>query len=249
MNNERNNRQGKTLDRVLIIGSNHYDYDIIKSFLDDIDVICENAANGAEAASLCCSADPDYYSLILTDINLLHDDCSQIVNSLRNAGINSPVEPLAPFNKFCVNMEPYEFYFYIAPWIKNAMELTKNLEKAIIENGIVPTMDPKICNAFLGVYNMGGNVDIFIKHFNNFKDNNRDLVSRLGRLIEDKEYSQAMNICLHSKEMAGMLALTGIHRYIVDLEALLVNPSDGQSPTSIISAIGKELEGICQIQF
>lgn len=226
----------KFKDIVLIVEDVSESHEIIETFLTDIDVNCEHAYDGMEAVTKCSSLEPDYYSLILMDINLPHMNGVRTAEKLISMGIKAPIIAITATSKNDMNMIDRNKYFYstlykpfnysdfytaISPHIKNAARFPLTSEKSTRPQQDINSIDKRVCNISKGVSNMGNNRRLFIKHFNNFKVNNVDLYSRLYEFIDKGDYESAVFLCHSIKGIAGMLALTNLCSHIIDLELLL----------------------------
>lgn len=76
---------------VLVVDDTAANHDVIRVFLQDINVSCESAYDGTEAIAMCGSHAKDYYSLILMDIHLPHMNGTEAARILRHMGIQSPI--------------------------------------------------------------------------------------------------------------------------------------------------------------
>ena len=258
---------------VLIVDDTAANHEIIQSFLSDIGVKCESAFDGLEAVTMCNSVDSNYYSLILMDINLPCMDGLETAKKLRQIGVSSPIVAVTAVSKDEEKIKSAEaevfdlllfkpfnaaaFYTTISPYIKQA--ILRSLSPEIISggNGSFPSLNHDICDIHTAIENMGNNPRLFMKHFNNFKNNNADLVLRLSKLIEKNQYDEAALLCHSIKGLAGMLALTSLYKHIIMLENLLreekPHACGGHKEVSEIAqmliAIGDDIRSICQIQF
>lgn len=256
-------------DIVLIVEDTAANSEIIETFLEDINVRCENAFDGLEAVARCGAVEKDYFSLILMDINLPHMNGAKTAKRIRSMGVKAPIVAVTASNKkdrklreggkifdaFLFKPFSYlEFYTAIAPYIKNAMSYTTG--EIAVFSGIdaLSETDPGVCDVSLAISNMGNNPRLFIKHFKNFRKNNADLSARLQRLIEEGDISGAASLCHSVKGLSGMLALNSVSRHITELEDLLSQSphfSEGarKSIFRLISSIKEDIRSVCRIQF
>ncbi len=260
-------------DIVLIVDDTMANHEILHSFLGDIGVKCESAFDSMEAVTMCSSVDSDYYSLILMDINLPCIDGIETAKKLRQAGVAAPIIAVTAASKDESKIKTAEaddvfdlflfkpfnassFYTTISPYIKQA--ILHSLSSDIIsEKGTDPAVhDHEICDIHAAIENMGNSPRLFMKHLNNFKTNNADLVLRLTELIDNKRYDDAAMLCHSIKGLSGMLGLTSLYRHVILMEDLLrmkhdsVNAEQKTSEISkILSSISNDIRLICQMQF
>ena len=274
-----NNASDANKETVLIVEDTAANYEVVQTFLNDIDVLCENAHDGMEAITKCGSVEQGYYALILMDIHLPHMDGFETAGKLREMGVKTPIIAVTAMSKEeerlrntdrifnFILFKPFnylEFYTAIAPYIKNAMAYTLRLENIFEKENHFPTIDASVCDIQQAIANMGNNPRLFIKHFNHFKNNNVDLARRLQTLIEEGNRQDAAMLCHSIKGTSGMLGLTSIYRHMIRLEQLLQNdqtpdeenpgelsngPSKPDEIHEILMAVSNDLRLVCQIQF
>ena len=263
------NTTDESKDLVLIVEDTAANYEVIQTFLKDIDVECENAFDGMEAVTMCSSVDENHYSLILMDINMPYLNGFETTAKIRDMGIKTPVVAITATSKDdgslknadnifdSVLFKPFnylEFYTAISPYIKNAMAYTVKLGDIFQKDDAFPTIDVGVCDIHQAIENMGNNPRLFIKHFNNFRNNNVDLCPRLQALVDKEQYSEASGLCHSIKGLAGMLGFTDLYNHIIELEWYINDNSDttGFSNNEIdglLIAVGNDIRLICQIQF
>lgn len=259
---------------VLIVDDTLANHEVIQSFLSDIGVKCESAFDGLEALTMCNSVDNDYYSLILMDINLPCMDGLETAKKLRQIGVSSPIVAVTAVSRDeekIKNAEAEEifdlllfkpfnaaaFYTTISPYVKQAILRSPSPELISGEGISLPRPDHEICDIHTAIENMGNNPRLFMKHFNNFKTNNADLVIRLSELIEKSQYDDAAMLCHSIKGLSGMLALTSLYKHVILLEEILRGKTlsaDGTCRNAseiaqMLIAIGNDIRLICQMQF
>lgn len=259
---------------VLIVDDTTANHEVVQSFLNDIGVKCESAFDGMEAITMCNSVDNNYYSLILMDINLPCMDGLETAKKLRQIGVTSPIIAVTAASKDEEKIKSAEaddvfdlllfkpfnasvFYTTISPYIKQAILRSLSPEMVSGESGSFPNLSRDVCDIHTAIENMGNSPRLFMKHFNNFKNNNADLVLRLSALIEKNLYGEAAILCHSIKGLSGMLALTSLYNHIITLENLLRHETPPDSGTSrnaseiaqMLISIGNDIRSICQIQF
>ena len=115
-------------------------------------------------------------------------------------------------------------------------------------------INSNICDVDRGISNMGGNADLFIKHFNNFKHNNADLSLRLREMIDTDQYSDAAVLCHSIKGLAGMLGFTSLYSHVISLEDLLRQHIAERlfilsyDILALLFCINNDIQSICQLQ-
>lgn len=243
------NKYKSRFDRVLVIDDNRSDYEIIQSFLDDIDVACENAANMAKALSMYRSVESRYYSLILMNIAPAGPDSFEVPIELKEALANVPTTTIVPIGKSCNTISAYEFYFHIAPYIENAMLYTIRLKGALDKMENAFHVDTDICDVFFGVSNMGCDESIFLKHFKKFQSTRGEVALELNKMIEEKRLREASQLCLSIREISAMLGLKRICRHITALEKTLKDEGFSQKCPALLSQIDEDMNELQQIQF
>ncbi|MDO4545468.1 MAG: response regulator [Bacillota bacterium] len=260
-------------DTVLIVEDTADNYEIIQTFLGDIGVLYENAFDGAEAVEMCRRAGQYHYSLILMDIHLPQMGGFEAAEKIRQLGLQVPIIAVTATNKDDTSLEgagevfdfilfkPFnylEFYTAISPYVKNAMAYTSGIDAAFSEvfseGSDVFSVDPQICDVRQAVSNMGNNPRLFVKHFNNFRNNNADLGARLQTLADEMDFSGVAFLCHSIKGLSGMLGLVNISAHIIRLEELALTPLPRSKEfrkqiDAILDNIREDIRAICQIQF
>lgn len=269
-----NNILSNEMDTVLIVDDTTANHEVVQTFLSDIGVKCESAFDGMEAVTMCSSVDGDYYSLILMDINLPHMDGLETAKKLRRIGVSSPIIAVTAASKDeqkirsaeaedvfdLMLFKPFNaaaFYTTISPYIKRAIlhSLSSDIMKS--DDDDIMTLDHNICDIHTAIENMGNSPRLFMKHFDNFKNNNADLALRLSALIESGSYGDAAMLCHSIKGLSGMLGLTSLSKHIIHLEAMLRDYAENQDMPMQASEeilqelllIGNDIRKICKIQF
>lgn len=262
-------------DNVLVVEDTTTNREVIRAFLNHINVKCESAHDGLSAVKKCSSVDNDYYSLILMDINMPRLNGYDTTIKLRNMGITAPIIAITAYDRNDSRVKngrkhfdnflfkpfnSHEFYTSIAPYIKNASPC-ENYEYPLTEDNFTDnqysSVDLNVCDVDKAISNMGGNLRLFTKHFNNFKANNADLSLRLTKLCATELYEECAALCHSMKGLVGMLALTDLYNHLTDLEAILnrhfiTNSSEVQHKSTIdelIQRIGDDMRLVCKVQF
>ena len=93
------NKNSTHQDIVLIVEDTPANHDVIRTFLDDMGILCESAFDGLEAVTKCTAADCNHYSLILMDLNLPHMDGYQTSKALRKLGVTTPIISITATDK------------------------------------------------------------------------------------------------------------------------------------------------------
>ena len=269
-----NNILSNEMDTVLIVDDTTANHEVIQAFLSDIGVKCESAFDGMEAVTMCGSVDGDYYSLIMMDINLPYMDGLETAKKLRRIGVTSPIIAVTAASKDeqkiraaeaedifdLMLFKPFNaaaFYTTISPYIKRAILHSLSSEIMSGDGDELGALDHDVCDIHTAIENMGNSPRLFMKHFNNFKNNNADLALRLSDLIENEKYTDAATLCHSIKGLSGMLGLTSLYRHVIELEDLLRSgdiyigtpePPSGKIAKELIS-IGTDIRKICQLQF
>ena len=256
-----------TEDTVLIVEDTSDNHEIIDTFLKDINVKCEHAYTGAEAVEMYRTAAEDHYSLILMDINLPRMSGIDAAAEIRRLGGGTPIIAVTATSKnelsnddsdnFCFMLyKPFsysDFYTAIAPYIKNAAMFPLFSGDNKKEENEMNSVESNICDIPKAISNMGNSKRLFLKHFNNFKNNNADLYARLQELVDNESYDDAASLCHSIKGLAGMLALTDLYHHIIELETLLKYPDvigtlDLDNVAESLRDIKADIQAICKIQ-
>ena len=254
----------------LVVEDNFSNYEIAKSFLNEMGVCCENAFDGIEAIEMCRDRGTGYYSLILMDINLPRLNGIQTTKRIRSITGKTPVIAMTAYSKDshfmnlaydmfdAVISKPFsyaKFNAVISPYIP--VGTSKDPERAVCSTGPAAAdpagINANVCDVTQGISNMGGNADLFIKHFNNFKYNNVDLAVRLRNHIDGKQYREAATLCHSTKGVSGMLALSDIYNEVIDLESVLTDKTsltedEARITDDLLSSISDSIRQICMIR-
>ena len=263
-------------DTVLVVDDTPANHDIIKTFLNDINVNCESAFNGMEALTMCDTADKDHYALILMDLNMPHMNGAETLVKLHDMGIKAPVVAVTAADKSdsrldetrtnfdAILFKPFnssEFYSAISPYIKNATQYSlsavKVSEAAVSKKETANEIDPSVCDIEKGISNMGGSQRLFTKHFKNFVRNNVDLEIRMRSLLSSGNYRDCYVLCHSLKGLSGMLGLTNLHKHLTELEPLLGDHSPIEADAiripkeilELVTIVGDDMLLICKVQF
>ena len=272
MFNAPENRQ----DKVLIVDDTPANHDIIRTFLNDINVACESAYNGLEAVTRCSSSCEVPYALILMDLNMPRMNGAETLKMLRAMNVATPVVAVTAADKNdsrlaetntdfdAVLFKPFnasEFYLAISPYIKNATQYSLSTVKppkaTVDKKETVSQIDSSVCDVEKGVSNMGGSQRLFTKHFKNFVRNNVDLEIRMRTLLSSGNYRDCYVLCHSLKGLSGMLGLTNLHEHLTELEKLLskYEPIEAEQiripkdVMELISTVGDDMLLVCKVQF
>ena len=260
-------------DIVLIVDDTAANHEVIQTVLSDIGVKCENAFDGMEAVTMCGSVESDYYSLILMDINLPCMDGLATTQRIRQLGVTSPIIAVTAASRDEEKIKSAEtdelfdlllfkpfnaaaFYTTISPYIKSATLHSLSPDIISAETCGFSSLDPEICDIHTAIDNMGNSPRLFMKHFNNFKNNNADLSLRLTALIEKRKFYDAAMLCHSIKGLSGMLGLTSLYRHVVELETILkghasegdCTPAGLSDMSRMLALISDDVRLICQVQ-
>ena len=263
-------------DTVLVVDDTPANHDIIKTFLNDINVNCESAYNGIEAITMCGAADKEHYSLILMDLNMPHMNGAETLVKLHDMGIKTPVVAVTAADKSDSRLEetrtafdailfkPFnssEFYLAISPYIKNATQYSLSTIKVpkpmTAKKESTNEIDLAVCDIEKGISNMGGSQRLFTKHFKNFIRNNVDLEIRMRSLLSSGNYRDCYVLCHSLKGLSGMLGLTNLHKHLTELEPLLDKHSPIEADAiripkeilELVSIVGNDMLLVCKVQF
>lgn len=263
------NTPAENKDIVLIVEDTAANYEVIEAFLKDIDVACECAFDGMEAVTMCSAVDKEHYSLILMDINLPYMDGFETATRIRDLGIKAPIIAITATSKDDANIggkgdvfdfvlfKPFNylaFYAAISSYIKSAMAYTLKPKTSFEKKNEFPKTDTNVCDIHQAIANMDNNSRLFMKHFNNFKSNNVDLVPRLDAFIEDDRLKEAATLSHSIKGLSGMLGCNDLYRHITHLEELLkgrtsLDEEERSRVKALLLSIGQDIRLVCQIQF
>lgn len=254
-------------DTVLVVEDTAANHDVIRAFLNDIDVCCESVYDGMEAVTACGDADPSHYALILMDINLPHMNGYQTAEKLRDMGVLAPIMAVTASGEDELEKEhaalffdavlrkPFnstEFFAAIAPYIKNAASCSLASRPLANSGDALSSIDDQVCDVSRGIANMGNSLRLFTKHFNNFKRNNADLEVRMRSLINREQYEECAVLCHSIKGLSGMLGLTSLYEHMIKMEDLLKKVTcETQSPedlSALLSCVSNDIRLVCQLQ-
>lgn len=246
-----------TQDIVLIVEDTVANHEVIRTFLNDINVRCESAFDGMEAVTRCSLVEKNYYSLILMDINLPKMNGFQTATKLRSLGMKAPIIAITASSKDDARLagarglfdaflfKPFnssEFLTAISPYVHNALQYSLAPNAMQKKEDSTPAVDPQICDVQRAVDNMGGSFRLFEKHFNNFKRNNADLAFRMESLVQQNHFPECSVLCHSIKGLSGMLGLTALYEHMIALEECLnkmpAPPAQGEDAKNGAAQIG-----------
>ncbi len=263
-------------DKVLVVDDTPANHDIIRTFLNDINVICESAYDGMEAVAKCTSLPSDHYSLILMDLNMPRMNGAETLKMLHDMNVTTPVVAVTAADKSdsrlaetrtsfdAILFKPFnasEFYLAISPYIKNATQYSlstvKPAKPASAKRESVAEIDSAVCDVEKGISNMGGSQRLFTKHLKNFIRNNVDLEIRMRTMLSSGNYRDCYVLCHSLKGLSGMLGLTNLHIHLTELEVLLskYEPIEAdliripKDLLELISIVGDDMLLVCKVQF
>lgn len=263
-------------DKVLVVDDTPANHDIIRTFLNDINVICESAYDGMEAVSMCTSSEKEHYSLILMDLNMPRMNGAETLKMLHDMNVTIPVVAVTAADKNdsrlaetrtsfdAILFKPFnssEFYLAISPYIKNATQYSLSTVKPTVppvaKKAAVTEIDPAVCDVEKGISNMGGSQRLFTKHFKNFIRNNVDLEIRMRTMLSSGKYRDCYVLCHSLKGLSGMLGLTNLHTHLTELESLLskyepIESDMVRTPKEVlelVSVVGVDMLLVCKVQF
>lgn len=263
-------------DKVLVVDDTPANHDIIRTFLNDINVACESSYNGMEAMTMCDTSRDVPYALILMDLNMPQMNGAETLKMIREMNITTPVVAVTAADKNdsrlaetntdfdAILFKPFnasEFYLAISPYIKNATQYslsTVKPQKATVDKKEPSTeIDPTVCDVEKAISNMGGSQRLFTKHFKNFVRNNVDLEIRMRAMLSSGNYRDCYVLCHSLKGLSGMLGLTSLHGHLTKLEALLskYEPIEAdrvripKEVMELISTVGDDMLLVCKVQF
>lgn len=254
---------------VLIVEDNTANYEIANSFLSDMDIYSENARDGLEALEMYETRGAGFYSAVLMDINLPRLDGIQAAARLRQLGAGIPIIAVTAYSGDShVMSSAYDVFDSVIFKPFNYSKFCRVISSYIPAGAPLPplqycdkrcspsdsSINVNVCDVRQGITNMGGNEELFVKHFNNFKRNNVDLASRLRNYVASSHYSEAATLCHSAKGVTGMLALTGIYDNIQQLEAVLqgktsLTADEKDRTETLLNYLSDSVRQVCRIQF
>ena len=244
---------------VLIVEDNLSNYEIAKTFLNDMNICCESATDGIEALDMYDTRGKGYYSAILMDINLPRLNGLQTAARLRIRDDCIPVRAMTAYRSDTHFMnDAYDlttFQSVISSYIPVDVQQPPHFDDSSHREDTEKrdVINTNICDVDRGISNMGGNTDLFIKHFNNFKQNNVDLAMRLRCCVDKKHYSEAATLCHSAKGVTGMLALSDVYDGVVRLEDMLTGKTclttdEKERTDTLLTSISDSVRQVCRIQ-
>lgn len=253
---------------VLVVEDNFSNYEIAKTFLNDMNICCENATDGVEALGMYDTRGKGYYSAILMDINLPRLNGLQTADRLRTKDDCIPVIAMTAYRSDAhfmneaydlfdsVVFKPFDFATFrmvISSYIPVEILQPPRFDDSSLREGSGNGISANICDVDRGISNMGGNADLFIKHFNNFKQNNVDLAMRLRCCVDNKHYSEAATLCHSAKGVTGMLALSDVYEGVMRLEDILTGKTflttdEEERTDTLLTSISDSVRQVCRIQ-
>lgn len=255
---------------VLIVEDNLSNYEIAKTFLNDMNICCESATDGIEALDMYDTRGKGYYSAILMDINLPRLNGLQTAARLRIRDDCIPVIAMTAYRSDThfmndaydlfdsVISKPFDFATFrsvISSYIPVDVQQPPHFDDSSHREDTKKrdVINTNICDVDRGISNMGGNADLFIKHFNNFKQNNVDLAMRLRCCVDKKHYSEAATLCHSAKGVTGMLALSDVYEGVMRLEDMLAGKTclttdEEERTDTLLASISDSVRQVCRIQ-
>lgn len=223
--------------KALVVEDTDINAEVAVKLLNDVNITCDTAADGASAVELCRNKPAGYYNVILMDIHMPNMDGYTAANILKNElSVTSPIVALtasdindqirAEHSDTIENflLKPFKaaaFYKAIAPFFPNQTDSRKRDGYSRQKPTNEERRDP-----FAGredaIKNLGGLESIYYKHVEKFKVNYSNSVEHIAALLEEKNYDEARRLAHSIKGLGGTLGMLDVMESSAELEKAIL---------------------------
>lgn len=206
---------------VLVVEDTEINMEIVTKLLQDANIICHTAKDGAEAVRLCGKYASNFFRLILMDIHMPIMDGYTAAKIIKDdLMIESPIlaltatsmeEAASQQNGSLMDgyiLKPFkieEFYAAIQPFFPQADDPYGGSEEAI--------------------HNLGGMKSLYYKHVSRFKGSYGGSTQEIRSLLKEENYAEAKRTAHTIKGLSGTLGMPSLHEAAATLVMDIVNRS------------------------
>ncbi|HML38209.1 MAG TPA: ATP-binding protein, partial [Bacillota bacterium] len=229
--------------KALVVEDTEINAEVAVKLLNDVNIACDIAADGAAAIQICKGKPADYYNLILMDIHMPNMDGYTAAGILkREMKIKSPIVALtatdindqtrsehrSTIESFI--LKPFRamaFYNAISPYFsqKNKAGIIQKSDFSAKPDLSKRQADKKK-DPFAGreeaIKNLGGLESIYYKHVEKFKNNYADTPEQICSLLEAENYDEARRLAHSVKGLGGTLGMLDVMASCSELEMAIL---------------------------
>lgn len=223
--------------KALVVEDTDINAEVAVKLLNDVNITCDTAADGASAVELCRNKPAGYYNVILMDIHMPNMDGYTAASILKNElSVTSPIVALtasdindqirAEHSDTIENflLKPFKaaaFYKAIAPFFPNQTDGGNRDGHSRQKPTNEERRDP-----FAGredaIKNLGGLESIYYKHIEKFKVNYSNSAEHIAALLEEKNYDEARRLAHSIKGLGGTLGMLDVMESSAELEKAIL---------------------------
>jgi PAS domain S-box-containing protein len=228
--------------RVLLVEDNEINRQIASELFDSVGLLFDEAHNGKEAISKVFQKGPEYYNIILMDLQMPEVDGHEATAQIRENPVYNSI-PIIAMTAHAMNEEkerclregmqdhiskPIDaitMFDTIHKWINQK-------EKVRMEDDIPEIKELDIENALRRI---GGNKKLYNKILNKFIDNQKDSPKKVHELLLSENYEDAEMVAHTTKGVAGNIGHLKIQEIASKLEMALRDKNSKDSKTYLLS--------------
>lgn len=236
--------------KALVVEDTEINAEVAVKLLNDVNIACDTAADGASAIEICRGKPCDYYNVILMDIHMPNMDGYTAAGILKND--LKVVSPIVALTASDINdqiriehadtieafiLKPFKataFYKAIAQYFPGGKDETRpsssGHKKALVHRDAVivkkPAEEEEKRDPFAGredaIKNLGGLEAIYYKHVDKFKTNYAQTTEHIAALLEEKDYDEARRLAHSIKGLGGTLGMLDVMEASAELEKAIL---------------------------
>ncbi|HEY8100560.1 MAG TPA: AAA family ATPase [Burkholderiaceae bacterium] len=243
---------------VLLVEDNEINQQIARELLEAVGITVEIASNGRIAVDRLNNASADRYGLVFMDVQMPEMDGHEATRCIRTLPrfadlpiIAMTAHAMHEERERCIAsgmndhvakpINPSELYRTIARWCPRFVTqhveqpFTAQLEGTSDEELAIEGVDVRD-----GLKRMQGNRAFYLQMLKRFRDDQSDVVARIGVALLDKEGRLAAERSAHTlKSVAGQLGIKGVERIAGQIEQKI---RDSASP-KVLASLLEQLDG------
>lgn len=234
--------------KVLVVEDTLINYEVVESFLADVDISCDRAPNGPAAIKMCAEVKQDYYKAILMDVFMPQMDGYETTRVLRSSGVTTPIIVMTAGNVDDETKKEYadlitEFLFKPFKGAQLYDKLLPFFRDLNTSKEHLGTEDP-FAGKEKAIENLGNNPDFYKKHLNKFKVSYAEADMTMKNYITDGKLDDARILSHSIKGLAAMLGLPYLETASANLEQAI--NSNNENLTTFLSLFSDKLKCVVQ---
>ncbi|MGZ5780759.1 MAG: response regulator, partial [Burkholderiaceae bacterium] len=234
---------------VLLVEDNEINQEIARELMEAVGIAVEIAGNGRIAVDRLKNAGPDRYGLIFMDVQMPEMDGHEATRCIRNLPHFADV-PIVAMTAHATHEErecciasgmndhaakpinPAELYRTIAHWCPQfASQLVEKSPPAQHESNVNEEFSIEGVDVQDGLQRVQGNRAFYLQMLKRFRDDQSDVVARIGIALLDKDGHVTAERTAHTlKAVSGQLGIKGVQSIAEKIEQ---NIREGAGPKAL----------------